>query len=118
MSLPRKGRRRIVVDGSAYLWRIRQRPTYTQGLASAGLSFAVQQESSPACTLLVSLQTPRPDNWMGLEGAIVTSALVARTIRLALAQGWRPERSGSALCLQLDDSGRPSGPVSSPVERP
>lgn len=33
MALVRKGARRIVVDGTAYRWRLRRRPTYCQGLA-------------------------------------------------------------------------------------
>jgi hypothetical protein len=33
MALGRKGARRIVVDGTAYRWRLRRRPTYLQGLA-------------------------------------------------------------------------------------
>jgi hypothetical protein len=34
MALVRKEARRIVVDGTAYRWRLRGRPTYFQGLAS------------------------------------------------------------------------------------
>lgn len=32
MALGRRGSRRIVVDGTAYRWRLRRSPTYFQGL--------------------------------------------------------------------------------------
>ena len=94
MSLPNKGSRRIVVDDIAYRWRVRHKPTYGQGAFASELQFAVQRESFGRCTLSVILDQPRPDNWLGKPGAVVTPALV-------LQQGWQASSAGSAFVLRL-----------------
>ena len=47
MAIPIKGSRRIVVDGTAYRWRIRRKPTRIQADYGCGspLTFAVTPES-------------------------------------------------------------------------
>ncbi|TXS41315.1 hypothetical protein EAO75_41800 [Streptomyces sp. uw30] len=47
MTLVRKGSRRIVVDGTAYRWRMRGRPAYVQGLAWSPCTFAVEHADTP-----------------------------------------------------------------------
>ena len=101
MSLPNKGSRRIVVDDIAYRWRVRHKPTYFQGAFVSELQFAVQREAFGRCTLSVILDQPRPDNWLGKPGAVVTPALVAQAVRQALQQGWQASSAGSAFVLRL-----------------
>ncbi|SCK10016.1 hypothetical protein YUWDRAFT_00455 [Streptomyces sp. AmelKG-D3] len=48
MALIRKGSRQIVVDGTAYRWRLRGRPTYFQGLAWSPCTFAVEHATPRA----------------------------------------------------------------------
>ncbi|GGV19794.1 hypothetical protein GCM10010293_15150 [Streptomyces griseoflavus] len=65
MALVRKGSRRIVVDGTAYRWRLRGRPTYSQGLARSPCTFAVERADTRGATLLVTTDQPHPSNWTG-----------------------------------------------------
>ena len=99
--MPSKGSRRIVVDDIAYRWRVRHKPTDSQGAFASPMSFAVQRESFGRCTLRVTLDQPRPDNWLKRPGAAVTPARVAQAIRQALRQGWQPGTSGGTFDLQL-----------------
>ncbi|HEX2094641.1 MAG TPA: hypothetical protein VHG28_19710 [Longimicrobiaceae bacterium] len=99
--LPRKGSRRIVVDGQPYRWLVRRSPTYAQANAWTGLSFAVQHADTPGAVLQVRVPAARPDNSMGAKGGVITPSDVARAVRLALAEGWRPEAPGGPYQLTL-----------------
>ncbi|MEU0837943.1 hypothetical protein ABZ370_00490 [Streptomyces sp. NPDC005962] len=100
MALSRKGARRIVVDGTAYRWRLRRRPTYCQGLAWSPCTFAVGHADTPGTTLVVTTDQPHPGNWLGREGGPVLPSAVARAIRLALHEGWTPTAPGSPFHLK------------------
>lgn len=99
MAIARKGSRRIVVDSIPYRWAVRSRPTYDQALAQTGMTFAVSLEKGGLTTLLVTLNTVRPDNWMNEAFRSITPGLVERTIRQALSNGWSPTDRGSAFEL-------------------
>ena len=101
MAIPKKGTRRIVVDATAYRWRVRSRPTYCQGNAWGNLSFAVELEDAGQTTLVVEVDASRPDNWVGAPSAVITPAIVERAIRNALQRGWRPHERGSPHPLSL-----------------
>lgn len=101
MAIAKKRSRRIVVEAVPYRWSVRSRPTYTQALAQASLSFAVELESFGRTTLVVTIDAPRPDNWLVSQGSVVTPAIVGHAIRQALRQGWRPEEEGSSYALAL-----------------
>jgi hypothetical protein len=102
MALIRKGSRRIVVDGTAYRWQLRGRPTYSQGLAWSPCTFAVEHADTPGTTLVVTTDQPHPSNWVGREAEPVLPSGVAEAIRLAMREGWAPTASGSS--LHLDQS--------------
>ncbi|MET9153254.1 hypothetical protein ABZX82_18565 [Streptomyces griseoflavus] len=99
MALVRKGSRRIVVDGTAYRWRLRGRPTYSQGLVRSPCTFAVERADTRGATLLVTTDQPHPSNWMGREAEPVRPSRVAAAVRLALRDGWTPTAPGSAFHL-------------------
>ncbi|WP_442805460.1 hypothetical protein [Streptomyces sp. GMR22] len=101
MALVRKGSRRIVVDGTAYRWRLRRRPTYLQGLAWSPCTFAVEHAEAPGTTLVVTTSQPHPSNWLGREAKPVRPADVAEAIELALGTGWDPEAPGRPFHLDL-----------------
>ncbi|MFE4576490.1 hypothetical protein [Streptomyces chartreusis] len=103
MALVRKGARRIVVDGTAYRWRVRGRPTYAQGVAWSPYTFAVEHEDSPGTRLVLATGQPHPSNWIGREATPILPSGVAAAIRLALRQGWSPTAPGSA--FHLDSAG-------------
>ncbi|MEU4609338.1 hypothetical protein [Streptomyces umbrinus] len=102
MTLVRKGSRRIVVDGTAYRWRLRGRPTYSQGLTWLPCTYAVEHADTPGMTLVVTTDQPHPSNWIGREAEPVLPSSVAAAVQLALHRGWTPKASGSA--FHLDQS--------------
>lgn len=87
----RKGSRRIVVDGMAYRWQFRVRPTYFQGLAWSPCTFA----DAPGTTLVVTTGEPHSSNWLGREATPVLPSAVAAAVWLALCAGWTPRAPGS-----------------------
>jgi hypothetical protein len=108
MALVRKGARRIVVDGTAYRWRLRRRPTYGQALCWSPCTFAVEHAERPGTTLVVTTSQPHLGNWFEREGKPVLPADVARAIELALRQGWVPEALGSPFHLDQSAGFTPS----------
>ena len=106
MSIPQKGSCRIVVDSTKYRWMIRPRPTYSQVLAQNNMSFAVELEHGARTTLLVCLNSARPDNWMCAEASIVSPSLVERAVRKALALVWYPAAPGSTFQLTMPNEQR------------
>ncbi|MFD7708029.1 hypothetical protein ACFV6E_34720 [Streptomyces sp. NPDC059785] len=108
MALVRKGSRRIVVDGTAYRWRLRGRPTYSQGLAWSPCAFGVEHADAQGMTLVVATDQPHPGNWIGREAGPVRPSRVAAAVRLALREGWTPTVQGSAFHLDLSAGFTPS----------
>ncbi|MDP9841533.1 hypothetical protein [Streptosporangium lutulentum] len=103
MAIPKKGSRLISVDGTAYRWRIRHKPTYCQGNGWGSLTYAVEPAGRRGRVLLVELPCSRSDAWLGERTMTVRPALVAATIRRALDRGWDPSQAGSAFTLNLTE---------------
>lgn len=99
MALGRKGARRIVVDGTAYRWRLRRRPTYFQALSWTPCTFAVEHAETPGTTLVVTTDRPHASNWFGLESRPVLPSEVARAVQSALQEGWAPTAPGAPFHL-------------------
>ena len=99
MTIPRKGTRRITVDGIAYNWRIRRRAT--RKMKGGGhLWLAVDRASPDAVrSLLVSLEHGHARNTVGQAGVSVTPRVVAELVRYGCDQGWVPEMSGPPFTL-------------------
>ncbi|GHB23124.1 hypothetical protein GCM10010377_11320 [Streptomyces viridiviolaceus] len=108
MALGRKGARRVIVDGTAYRWRLRRRPTYFQGLAWSPCTFAVERADTPRSTLVVTTNQPHLSNWVGREAKPVFPSDVARAIARALREGWTPTVPGSPFHLDLSVGFTPS----------
>ncbi|MFJ6393627.1 hypothetical protein ACIQJT_39300 [Streptomyces sp. NPDC091972] len=108
MALVRKGSRRIVVDGTAYRWRLRGRPTYFQGMTWSPCTFAVEHADTPGMTLVVTTNQPHPSNWFGREATPVLPFDVAQAIQLALRECWAPTASGSPFYFDQSDGFAPS----------
>lgn len=107
MALPKKGSRRIVVDGVAYRWTVRGRPTYDQGMCWSPLTFAVEHVESPGTTLVVRTNQPHPGNWTGRLTSPVLPSDVAGAIQTARADGWTPELPGSPFLLDQSQGAAP-----------
>jgi hypothetical protein len=101
MSIPRTGSRQLIVDGIAYRWRVRSRPTYAQALAQSRLTVAVQVSDGSGRALHLHLPTARVDNWLHSPGYVVMPRDMERWIRFALSQGWTPTSKGPPLLMSL-----------------
>ena len=114
MTIPRKGGRRLVVDGTLYTWRIRKAPTYFQAAFEAPMMVAIQAADAPRCPLVVSLGVSRPDNWIHPHQTGITPAQVVAIVRRALAEGWVPSRPGPAFCVEHPVVADAIGPTEHP----
>ncbi|MFC7529624.1 hypothetical protein [Actinoplanes sp. GCM10030250] len=101
MALVKKGSRVITVDGLAYRWRVRRRPTYPQGVAATPLSFAVERADRRGAVLIATMPGAHPSNWIGAAGVSVVPSIVAAVIRRARAQGWQADRPGPSFALTV-----------------
>ncbi|MCY1010897.1 hypothetical protein OV079_36100 [Nannocystis pusilla] len=99
MSVPKRGARRIVVDGVEYSWRLRRRPTPDQRSGRTPLLLAVAARGVDGPAMLVRLHRPHPGNEVGLASAAVTPREVAELVREGLRAGWQPARPGAQFIL-------------------
>jgi hypothetical protein len=104
MTLARKGSRQITVDGIRFRWKVRGKPSYSQGNGWTPLVFAVEQAEQPGALLVASLPCAHPGNWLGLPAGVVLPGTVASAVKSALTEGWQPSRPGPTFVLALDES--------------
>ena len=100
MAVPRNGSRLITVDGTVYRWLVRRKSTFAQELGTP-LTFAVEAADSPGQVLSVVTRSARSDNVLLEPFTPVTPRTVERAVRLALAEGWKPDRNGGRFRLAL-----------------
>jgi hypothetical protein len=102
MAFPRRGSRRITVDGTVYLWLPQVSHSLSYAIASE-TSLLVQQEDNPTSILTVEL----PFGWRDL----VRPVYVAAFIRLARSLGWQPDQPGPGFFLAPEENAAlPAGP--------
>ncbi len=96
MATRKTGSRRIVVDGVAYRWRIRQRETYSQtGYGCGKVHLTVELAEQPGAILMLYTDRPHPADWGTKVVVPVLPSDVAGWVREALAAGWTPAQPGS-----------------------
>lgn len=106
MGMPRRGSRKIVVRGEAYLWRLSGRSRYL-GETARALRMTVQIDSDTpgrvAQALLVSKNRdePSPDEG-GWHRASVRPGDVELVVEACLDAGWEPGEPGSAFVLDRE----------------
>ena len=93
MAMPRRGSRRIVVDGVPFRWRVRAQPTYSQLLGWTPLTVGVEPVDGGSVLVLVFAGV-RPDAALG-AAEVATPARVAEAIRGARAAGWVLDMGGT-----------------------
>ena len=103
MTLAAKGSREITIDGVAFRWKVRGRPTYSQANGWKPLIFVAEHAEWPGALLVVTLPYAHPGNWTDLRAAAVLPGTVAEAITHALAGGWRPSVPGPPFALALDE---------------
>jgi hypothetical protein len=106
MSLPKKGSRKIVVDGLEYRWTIRRKPTYGQreykGQKSyAGMTVGIERIlETKGSILLVELYRARPDGEWLVDKTPITPKIIEQYICTALEKGWQADRVGKPFILK------------------
>lgn len=101
MTLLKKGSRILDIDGVEYRWRLRGRPTNSQGNACVPMYFAAELAEEPGSTLVVRTSHTHPGNWVGAPATPILPGEVAKAVRAALAGGWRPAQRGKQFLLDL-----------------
>ncbi|BCM92598.1 hypothetical protein IAD21_04480 [Abditibacteriota bacterium] len=102
MAILKKGSRRIVVDGHNFLWRVRHKPTYSQGFCWSSLILSIQDADVPGSTLVVALHQPQMSNWLQRLSSPVLPSQVADYVRRAINLGWQPTQHGKPFLLKGD----------------
>lgn len=110
MAFPRKGSRRIAVDGTVY--RFRGSILEYDRLPGEVHAFRVQRARSPGQMLRAEISYPRLRAEYGRVGRHISRMLdsvppyvVRQTILLGLARGWKPAQNGPELDLgPIDDA--------------
>jgi len=101
MAIPKKGSRKIVVDGIAYRWRIRWKPSIsTQDCFSAGLTAAVELYDEPRGVLMICFTHSSYKHYPSMQIEPVTPTHVKTAIETAIEKGWIPADKGSFDLLQ------------------
>jgi len=107
MATRKTGSRRIVVDGVAYRWRIRNRATPLQtgiGVCHGRLHMAVELANEPRSVLVVFTNRthPRDIDTFPSDVTPVRPADVAGWVREAVAAGWAASEPGPQFHLRVD----------------
>ena len=89
MSIPKKGTRKIIVDGQPFIWLIRRQATYY-----GNLHVTVQHAQEPGSVLVIITDRPHPQYWGTKEVRPVTPSDAAQWIRQAMQFGWQPQLPG------------------------
>lgn len=94
MSIPKKGTRKIIVDGEPFIWLIRRQPTNSQADYPEGhLHVAVEHATEHGSVLVILTDRLHPHGF-SLEITAVTPKDVALWIKQAMQVGWLPKKSG------------------------
>ena len=94
MGIPKKGSRKITVDGEPFIWLIRKKATYGQTDFGVGLNVAVEHAEESGSKLIILTDKPHPKDWATREVKAVTPSEVASWINRAIKAGWEPKKSG------------------------
>lgn len=91
MSIPKKGSRKIIVDGCEYLWLVRAKPTYSQAYLGGMLVAAVEPVDFVGSVLRITFDFSRHDALIKIGAGAVTPGLIEYCIKRAILGGWNPE---------------------------
>jgi hypothetical protein len=105
LAIRKKGSRRIVVDGAAYLWRFPRRPTQSQQDGWPGVFVTANRADCPRASLVIAF--PQRFHLSGPVGQVpprpVLPSDVAAGIRAALRAGWVADQPGQQFVLRLTE---------------
>jgi hypothetical protein len=103
MSIPKKGTRKILVDGEPFIWLIRRQASNMQADYGCGkLHVAVEHAENSGSVLVIITDRPHPQDCLRSNKVIpVKPSDVAQWIRQAMQLGWQPMRSGITFRVQI-----------------
>lgn len=100
MALPKKGNRKITIDGEVFIWKIRKRPTYNEVL---GVSYAIPiQHIDGGQILLANMGYCRgynAKNGFTVNEFPVTPSMIEECIRKGIECGWKYKETSTPLEL-------------------
>ncbi len=94
MGIPKKGARKITVDGENFIWLIRRKATYSQTGYGIGLNVAVEHAEESASKLVIMTDKAHSKDWATIEVKPVVPSEVASWIHQAIKAGWEPKKPG------------------------
>ena len=94
MGIPKKGARKITVDGEPFIWLIRKKATYGQTDFGVGLNVAVEHAEESGSKLIIMTDKPHPQDWATTQVKPVIPSEVVSWINQAINTGWEPKKSG------------------------
>ena len=94
MGIPKKGARKITVDGENFIWLIRRKATYSQTAFGMGLNIAVEHAEESGSKLVILTDKPHSKDWRINKAQSVTPIEVSSWINQAIKAGWEPKKSG------------------------
>jgi len=97
MAIAKKGSRKIEIDGVAYRWIIRGKPTYSQAINQSNLTAVVELYENPVSKLIIDFLQPRSDSWVTSSKTEIGPSHIESSIRKALSKGWQPSKKGGNL---------------------
>jgi hypothetical protein len=116
VTIPKRGSRRIEVDGESFRWRLRRRPTAAQRGGRTPMLVAIVSERGGA-TLLVRSRAQHPSNEVALASAAVTPGHVADYVREGKRAGWVSTEPGPPFMLEPSRGGARGAPPTWPRGR-
>ncbi len=95
MSIPKKGTRKIIVDGQPFIWLIRRQATNMQADYGCGnIHVAIQHAEKPGSVLVILTDRPHTQCWGTNQMRPQTPSDAAQWIRQAMQFGWQPQLPG------------------------
>tara|TARA_R100001244_G_scaffold15162_4_gene16888 strand:+ start:16919 stop:17314 length:396 start_codon:yes stop_codon:yes gene_type:complete len=88
MAIPKKGSRKIEVDGISYRWLIRSKPTYSQANEWSNLKAVVELLEKPASKLSIDFTVPRSDSWLTDSKVSISPKDISACIIKSIKLGW------------------------------
>jgi len=104
MGIPKKGSRKITVDGENFIWLIRRKATTSQASYYIDyINVAVEHVEGTGSKLVIMTDKAHPKNWGTTEVKPVVPSEVSSWINQAIKAGWEPNKSGKPFEFIVSD---------------
>ena len=105
MAIPKKGSRKITVEGENYRWLIRRKATHNQtdyGIIGL-IHVAIEHANVKGKTLWIVTDKEHPQAYGNTEIEFVTPADIAKWISEAIALNWNPKQQGPQISMRIEN---------------